>query len=309
MKRGPFLGAAAAAVLSGCGGRGMGTIPGVGRPVQSQAARGRARMVPASADAIPANVLNSPIVGEARRFDGAVAPRGWLLASGQTLTVAQYPKLGAILDHAVAEGKKQTFALPAPGYGLLVACSGFAPSSPQALAASPRHPTLAASLGPGARRGPTRTLSAKAQAAETARAAQIRASRALFASALRPRTNVSGQMSADESSRIAASRATARVAALQALSPSNRTRVEALVEAIASGRTTTYAAQTELANALSAQEASALLEAHDAQRRASVAGWAGMEHPNPQPEASRYAIEITFTPEQRLRYALLPENQ
>ncbi len=312
MKRGPFLGAAAAAVLSGCGGRGMGTIPaGVGRPVQTQAqaVRGGTRLVPAAADPIPASVLASPIVGEARRFDGAVAPNGWFFARGQTLTASEYPKLGAILDHAVALGKKQTFALPASGYGLVIAFAGSAPASPQALAASPRAPTLVASLGPGARPAPLHLLAAKAQAGENARAAQIRANRELVASAVRPRTNVSGEITADESSRIVASRATARSAALETLSPTNRARVEALVEAIASGRTTTYAGQTQMASALSAQEAAALLEAHDAQQRAFVAGWTGMEHPNLQVEASRYVVDITLTPEQRLRYAQLPQNQ
>ena len=310
MKRGPFLGATAAAVLSGCGGRGMGTIPGgVERPVQPQAARTGARMVPVAADPIPAKVLTSPIVGEAWRFDGAVAPNGWILARGQTLSAAEYPKLGAILDHAVAQGKKQTFALPSVGYGVLIAVAGSSPASPQALAASPRAPTLAASLGPGARRGPLPMLSAKAQAAANARAAQLRANSNLVASAIRPRGNVSGQITADESSHIAASRAAAREAALQALSTTNRSRVEAVVEAIASGRTTTYAAQTQIASALSAQEASALLAVHDAQQRAFSAGWTGMEHPNQQPEASRYVVDITLTPEQRLRYAQLPQNQ
>ncbi len=173
----------------------------------------------------------------------------------------------------------------------------------------PRHPTLIASLGPGARRVAMRTLSAKAEAAENARAAQIRANRALVASAIHPRTNVSGEITAEASSRIAASRATSRNAALEAISPANRTRLEALVEAIASGRTTTYAAQTQIASALSTQEAAALLELHDAQQRAFVAGWSGLEHPNPQAEASRFAVDITFTPEQQLRAAMLPQNQ
>ena len=312
MKRGPFLGAAAAAVLSGCGGRGMGTIPGgVGRPVQSQAqaSRGAARMVPTAADPIPSKVLSSPLIGEARRFDGAVAPNGWVFARGQTLSAAEYPKLGAIQDHAVAQGKKQTFALPTVGYGLVIAFAGSAPASPQALAESPRAPTVAASLGPSAHPALRRVLSAKAQAAENARAAEIRANLALAASAVHPRGNVSGEITADESSRIAASRATARSAALQALSPANRSRVESLVEAIASGRTTTYAAQTQLAGALSAQESAELLQVHDAQRQSFVAGWAGMEHPNPQVEASRFAVDIAFTPEQQQRYATLPQNQ
>ena len=237
MKRGPFLGAAAAAVLSGCGGRGMGTIPGgVERPVQSQAARSGARMVPTAADPIPANVLASPLVGEARRFDGAVAPNGWFLARGQTLSAAEYPKLGAILDHTVALGKKQTFALPSCSFGVVIAFAGLAPESPQALAASRRAPTLAASLGPGARPAPLRVLSAKAQSTANARAAQLRANRELVAAAISPRGNVSGEITGDESSRIEESRDTTRSAALQTLSPTNRARVEALAEAIASGR-------------------------------------------------------------------------
>jgi len=311
MKRGPFLTAASAAVLTGCGGgHGAGILPGIGRQTPQQAAsRGALQLVPQKADPISAAVLASPIIGEARRFDGTVIPRGWLLMQGQTLPAGQYPQLASILSHAVAIGKQQSFTLPAVKYGAIIAAAGVYPSSPKVLVASHREFSAEASLGPGARRAPMRALSPRAEAVADARAAAVRDAQRLFASAPRPRFGVPGELSADLAARIRQSRADTRTSALGALSAVNRERAESLVDAVASGRISTHEAQVQIAGALSAQEATTVLGIHDAQQRAFRPEWTGMEHPDVQGEAGRFIIDITFTPDQLRRFAQLPGNQ
>src|ERR1700737_3432021 len=97
MKRAPFLGAAGAVLLSGCGGHHvMRAIPGVA-PSASNLTPQNLRFVPQVAEAIPDSVLAHPIIGEARRFDGKTAPAGWMLAQGQTVQIADNRPLFSIL--------------------------------------------------------------------------------------------------------------------------------------------------------------------------------------------------------------------
>jgi hypothetical protein len=86
---------------------------------------------------IPDRVLRNPIVGEMRRYDGAVAPPGWAFCDGRILAIAAYPKLFAVLGHAAGGGSRTTFALPRSHAGLpaVIAIGGWSPASPAALAA------------------------------------------------------------------------------------------------------------------------------------------------------------------------------
>ncbi|HTJ25095.1 MAG TPA: phage tail protein, partial [Candidatus Limnocylindria bacterium] len=94
MRRVRFLSTGAAAILAGCGGRtGQSALPRTSAVAQTHPPSGAVRLVPTVADAIPQSVLASPIIGEARRFDGASAPANWLLCQGQTLTIANYRAL------------------------------------------------------------------------------------------------------------------------------------------------------------------------------------------------------------------------
>ena len=129
VKRTTFLGASAAALLAGCGhAHGASSLlPGLTTPAGG--ARSHEAMAPA--DPIPDSVLRSPIVGEARRFDGAVAPAGWMFMAGQTLAVAQFPQLHAIVGGDAGHG---TFTLPNPAGPWIIAVAGFVPTSPRALA-------------------------------------------------------------------------------------------------------------------------------------------------------------------------------
>jgi hypothetical protein len=98
--------------------------------------------------AIPDRVLRHPIVGEMRRFDGALAPPGWAFCDGRILAIAAYPKLFAVLGRAAGGGSRATFALPRARAGLpaIIAVAGWTPASPAALAAA--RPGAPGSVGP-----------------------------------------------------------------------------------------------------------------------------------------------------------------
>ena len=127
MKRAPFLSATAAAALAGCGGgAGRSVISGLNAVAQGPSKPSTSAVVgvPATAPPIPQSVLSNPLIGEARRFDGAVAPAGWLLAQGQTLNISSYPQLFTILRTIDGGDGKQTFALPHPSLNAIIAFAG-----------------------------------------------------------------------------------------------------------------------------------------------------------------------------------------
>ncbi|MBI5715333.1 MAG: phage tail protein [Chloroflexi bacterium] len=53
-----------------------------------------------------------PYIGEIRIFAGTYAPEGWLFCQGQTLPVAQYQALYAVIGNTYGGDGKKTFALP-----------------------------------------------------------------------------------------------------------------------------------------------------------------------------------------------------
>ena len=300
MKRAPFLGAAAATLLAGCGGSHvMRALPGVASNSILPSGKFSGKLVPAAADPIPDNVLKNPIIGEAWRFDGSTVPPGWVLAQGQALPIAENPRLFAILGHSSRDRGTTTFGLPNPGFGFIVAVAGMFPTSPAMLALSARRTSTAASSGPDAKpRGMIRVLSAKQQAIQEKRAAAVRQSQQLAASAPRVGPSTVQRLSPEFVARIDRVQDDARANVLAALSGTNQARVAGLVDAILARGTTVHQATAEMASALSGGEARALLEVFDGTQRALRAGWSGMEHPDPQTEASRYVIAIAFTRDQ-----------
>jgi microcystin-dependent protein len=253
--------------------------------------------------------LNNAIIGEARRFDGSAAPAGWVLAQGQALPIADNPKLFSILGHPAQDRATATFALPNPGFGYIVAAAGVFPTSPAVLASGRRVTSKIASLGPGARpAGMVRILSAKQQAVAEKRAAAIRQSQQLAASAPRPGPSGVQRLSPEFVARIERVQAEARTSVLAALSGANQARVLGLVDAILSQRATVDQATTAMASALSGGEARALLEIFDGTQRSLRQGWLGMEHPDPQTEASRYVVEIAFTSDQLHALRTMAQN-
>jgi microcystin-dependent protein len=252
-----------------------------------------------TADPIPDNVLKNAIIGEAWRFDGSTVPPGWALAQGQALAIADNPRLFSILGHSSGDRGTATFGLPKPGFGYIVATAGMFPTSPAMLALSARRTSSIASLGPDAKPlGPIRSVSAKQQAIQEKRTAAIRQSQQLAASAPRVGRSVAQRLSPEFVARIDRVQEDARTSALAALSGTNQARVAALIDAILARRTTVDQATREMASALSGGEARALLDVFDGTQRALRTGWFGMEHPDPQTEASRYVIAIAFTRDQ-----------
>jgi|SRR5947209_703712 len=277
----------------------MRALPGVASNPLAPSGKFSGKLVPATADPIPDNVLKNPIVGEAWRFDGSAAPPGWVLAQGQTLPIAGYAKLFSVLGHSARDHATTTFALPNPGYGFIVAAAGMVPTSPAMLALSARRTSRVASMGPDAKpHGMMRILSAKQQAIEDKRAAAIRQSQHAAASAIRVGPSVVQRLSPEFAARIDRVQEEARTSVLAALSGANQARVTGLTDAILARRTTVQQATVEMASALSGGEARALLEIFDGTQRALRTGWSGMEHPDPQTEASRYVIAIAFTRDQ-----------
>lgn len=291
MKRAPFLGAGAAAFLTGCGGTHLvRALPGVAAlKGQSRPNLANARLVPAAADAIPDYVVTRPIVGEAARFDGAVAPLGWLLCKGQTLTIAENQHLFKVLGSIAGGDGKTTFALP-KARALIIAAGGVFPSTPAIFTQSGRHTSHTDSLGPGARPAPLAMK--KTNWEKTA------AERQLMTQAIRVGRPAPAPLASDVKERIERGNAEARSAVLERLSPANRAQLEAALDAAVAGRTTLYGAVTALASSLSDGEAQALLEIHDGMVRAFRGGGSN-EHRNPRLEGAYFAVGIGMTREQK----------
>lgn len=286
----------------------MRALPGVAPSTKNRSTSAQ-RLVPEVADAIPDNVLASPIIGEARRFDGTVAPTGWVLAQGQVLRMADYPQLAAILKSSTLRDKTGTFALPNPGFGLIVAAAGAFPTSPAMLARQGRKMTPTDSLGPGARPVLARRISPNSEAIQQKRVTALREQQRFAQSAPRVGPSAPGRISTELAARIEQARDETRAKALSSIGASSRSSVEAVVEAIVSGRASFHEAQLQIADTLTRDEALALLAVHDANQRSFRPEWPGMEHPNPQSEAANFVVDIAFTREQQSAYALLPENR
>jgi hypothetical protein len=304
------LGASGAAVLSGCGGgHVVRALPGVAQTNSVHAPSKSLTLVPATADPIPDNILKNPFIGEARRFDAAAAPSGWILAQGQSIPIGDNPKLFSILGHGVGDKATTTFLLPNPGFGLIVAAAGIFPTSPSMLTQSGRHMTPQDSLGPNARRPTARAFSFKVQRQRDERDAAILEARRRAASALRvPPQRAAVRVSPELDARIDRARENARANVLARLSDANRAGIEGLIEAILGGRISPYQATVQMTASLSLREARAVLDVSDATQLEFRPGWPGMDHPNPQLEAGRYAVDVAFSREQLRAFRTMRQN-
>jgi hypothetical protein len=280
----------------------MRALPGVA----SSSTGGEQAVIPA--DPIPQEVLSNPIIGEARRFDGAVAPSRWMLSQGQTLTISDNPPLFRILGTSGGGDGRTTFKLPAPKAGTIIAVAGTFPTSPQIFAQLGRHMALKDSLGPGATLPPVRPVTERVRRLQDQRKAAALDEQRLMRSALRAGPARSAPLSPEVDVRIERARDEAHAAAPAMLSESNRSQVQSLLGEVLAGRMTLYRASVEMASRLSRTEADALLAQHDASVRAVRPEWPGMDHPDPQTEAGRYVMDIAFSQEQRRAYATMRQN-
>jgi len=312
MKRAPFLGATGAVLLAGCGGNHVTSspLPGVAPSSPTNPKPQSLQLVPTVADPIPANVLAQPIIGEARRFDGAVAPSNWMLAQGQAINVSDNPQLFSVLGTSAGGNAKTMFMLPKPGFGMIVAVAGIFPTSPSQLAQSGRRMTSSSSaLTAGARPAGPRVLRPAQVAIRQQRAAALAEEERLRASAISVGRAVTIPVAPELAARIDRSREDARTAALDSLSSSNRTRVQGLVSSVLSGSVSLSAATTQMGASLTFGEADALLSAFDAQQRATRSGWQGMEHVNRREEAANFIVAVAFSRDQLQALRTMPGNQ
>ncbi len=74
---------------------------------------------------VPSSAL--AVVGEGKMFFGAVAPTGWLLCHGQTLSVALFPALFAVIGNTHGGDGVTTFALPDMRDRFAIGASGSKP--------------------------------------------------------------------------------------------------------------------------------------------------------------------------------------
>lgn len=289
MKRQLFVTVIGAATLAGCGGHGM--VPKLGSTsgggATTHAPSGPFSMIPVVPDPIPANVLAHPILGEARRFEGSAPPAGWLFMNGQSLPVAQYPSLFAILGHAPSDKAQDTFTLTDPGYSVVVAASGAVPTSAQALARM-RDLTLQTSLGPNAIPRPTPPVKPESKAAQEARQ--------LLASAVTPRGGSPEELSPSAAAAMDRARLGAFRDALDAITPRAAALVRAAVAAAVDGRTSVYGAVIQVAGQIGLHDAWAALAVNDRMRRAYAESPSG--HPDPQREAAQFLVSTAITPDQ-----------
>jgi hypothetical protein len=292
MKRAPFLGAVGALLLAGCGGHNVmsSPIPGVPSSSKTGPSPQKFQWVPAIADPIPDTVLLRPIIGEVRRFDGAAAPTNWMLTQGQRLSAAENQQLFSILGNGVGGDAKGGFTLPNPGVGMIIAVAGIFPTSPASLATAGRHTSLQASLGPGAQ--PRTPRAAKPPST------QALAERNLALSAPRVGNSRPARVTPEQAVSYRAAFQDARSAAVDALNPSNRARLESVVQAAVVGQIDVYGAIVQMTSALSGSEANALLDVNDRMTRPFSNNWTPGSRENAQIDAGHFLISVAITREQ-----------
>jgi hypothetical protein len=299
LKRAPFLGGASAVLLAGCGGHHvMRALPGVAPSSSTSSSKTNSqhgKLVPDVAEAIPDTVLTHPILGEARRFDGAVAPPGWMLAQGQALPIASNHPLFSVIGK-IGGGDAATFKLTNPGFGVIIAVAGLLPTSPAMLAQSGRRMTRAASAVEGATlppiRDPRKTAMDRSIAARRVINAAIRVGRA------------SPPVPREVLTRMRQTRVDSRTEALAALSPSSRGRLDAGIQAAMAGRADVYGAVTEMAATLTNGEANALLQINAAMIRAYNDRWDGNPRGNAGLDAANFLLSVAITADQANAIAL-----
>jgi hypothetical protein len=292
MKRAPFLLGGSAAMLAGCGGGRALTqaIPGIGNSSVAHKPGSKVQLVPATPDPIPANVLANPIVGEAARFAGSVAPVGWMFAEGQTLQSSAYSALAQLLGQPNGT-LKSSFTLPKAGFPLIIAVTGIQPTSPASLAAA-RKVSRVAALGllPGARPAPPRLpkpLSAEALAARRLAQTNVHT------------TNASPvELSLADRTRITAATADARTAALGALSAATHALLEGAIDDAVAGRSDLHGALVRTAAALDADEITALNVANSSYVRPFNGNWTPDSSAGARLAAASFLLSVAITPQQ-----------
>jgi hypothetical protein len=291
LKRAPFLATAGAAALSGCGGNhALRALPALAPSSSSKVGQGPIRLVPETADPIPDAVLASPLIGEARRFDGSVVPSGWMFAQGQSLPIAIYRELFSVLGTCAGGDGKTTFKLPSPRFGLIVAVAGTLATSQDVITRSARHMTPKDSLGPDARATPLRMPKPPSPA--------LLAAQRLTTSAVRVGRASSVPVSQEMQETFVRAHQDARGGAAARLGSSSQARLEAVVQGLVDGRITSEDAVLELRSSLANDEANAVLDVNDSMIRRFNDRWEGSDRRNAQVDAANFLLSVSLTRDQ-----------
>ncbi|MEA2718739.1 MAG: hypothetical protein QOJ39_603 [Candidatus Eremiobacteraeota bacterium] len=245
------------------------------------------RLEPAVADPIPATVLQNPIMGESRRFDGSVAPPGWMLAQGQSLDPTLNQRLYSILGVSGGGDGRKVFKLPAPGFGVIVAVAGLYPTGPEMLALSVRRTSAVASLGPGARPAPPKMLKPPSE--------KVLAARRLLSAGPRVGRMAPVPVSRETSERIRQVTADARTGAFAALTAENRARLDDAVRSAVSGRASIAWAINVMSTVLSAGEVDALVRTNDGLIRSFNDRWQGEPGQDSRLAAASFLLSVAIT--------------
>jgi len=213
-----------------------------------------------------------------------------MLSQGQPLPVDGNRPLFSVLGTSAGGDGKQTFKLPNPGFGAIVAVGGSSVTSPRMLAQSGRHMTVQDSLGSGAISAPFRMPKPPAP--------QVVAARRLITSAIRVGPARGTPVSRELAARMQQAHTDARTAAIERLSPGNRARLDAAIEQAVAGRMKPYGVVTEMIASLTNAEADAILEISDTMTRAFQDRPDVEPHRNLQLEAARFLTSVAITREQ-----------
>jgi hypothetical protein len=235
-------------------------------------------------------VLQNPIMGETRRFDGSVAPPGWMLAQGQSLDPALNQHLYSILGVSCGGDGRKVFKLPAPGFGVILAVAGMYPTSPSMLALSVRRTSAVASLGPNARPALPKMPKPPSE--------KLMAARRLLSAGPRVGRLAPVPLSRETSERIRQVTADARTSAFGALTAENRARLDDALQSAVSGRASVAWAINAMSAALSAGEADALVRADDALIRSFNDRWQGEPGQDTRLAAASFLISVAITRDQ-----------
>jgi hypothetical protein len=291
LKRAPFLAAAGAVALSGCGGNHvLRALPALAPSSSSKASQGALRLVPETADPIPDTVLARPLIGEARRFDGKVAPSGWMFAQGQTLPIASNHQLFSVLGTSAGGDGKTAFKLPSPRFSLIVAVAGTLVSSPDVFTRSGRHMTPKDSLGPNARETMLRMPKPPSPA--------LLAAQRLATSGVRIGRAWAVPVSREMQETFVRAHQDAHGDAAGRLSSSSQARLEAVVQGLIDGRITSEDAVLELRSSLTNDEANAVLDVNDSMTRRFNDRWEGSDRRNAQVDAANFLLSVSLTRDQ-----------
>jgi microcystin-dependent protein len=300
VKRAPFLGSAVAAVLAGCGGGGGGgaihsltsVLPAVsgGSSGGAKASTAPMQLVPPTAPPVSALAMQSPIVGQGARFDGAAAPAGWVLAQGQTLSRTTYSMVFSVLGPGTGGDGKTNFVMPKPPFGYMIAIAGLFPGSPTVLASSARAPSVAKSMG-----------SANAQPARVKvkqPSAQALAEQRLAGSSLRMGPSSAPTVSWQQHAAVSDATNDARAAALGALGGASRAQLDAAIAAAVAGATDLAGAVRTVLPVLNGAEIDALNRANTAYVQRFNTKWSPQSGDNARLAATSFLLAVALSPAQ-----------